>query len=76
MRYVTRSFLEFDDFELCKSQLIDRGKLFAETSLSSRKRIAEVGHSFIRNGMVPRAHARHVARCGRAAQGGRQDQAL
>ncbi|GLD92259.1 hypothetical protein PINS_up000792 [Pythium insidiosum] len=56
LRYVTRSFLEFDDFELCKSQLIDRGKLFAETSLSSRKRIAEVGHSFIRNGMRVLTH--------------------
>lgn len=40
------------DFELCKSQLIDRGNFFAETSLSSRKRIAEVGHSFVRDGMV------------------------
>lgn len=40
------------DFELCKSQLIDRGNFFAETSLSSRKRIAQVGHSFIRDGMV------------------------
>ncbi|TMW65526.1 hypothetical protein Poli38472_008168 [Pythium oligandrum] len=56
LRYVTRSFLEFDDFDLCKSQLIDRGKLFAETSLSSRKRIAEVGHSFIRNGMRVMTH--------------------
>ncbi|RLN84227.1 hypothetical protein BBJ28_00016064 [Nothophytophthora sp. Chile5] len=52
LRYVTRCFLEFDDFDLCKSQLIDRGELFAETSLSSRKRISEVGHNFIRDGMV------------------------
>ncbi|RLN89693.1 hypothetical protein BBJ28_00013544 [Nothophytophthora sp. Chile5] len=54
LRYVTRCFLEFDDFDLCKSQLIDRGELFAETSLSSRKRISEVGHNFIRDGMVRR----------------------
>lgn len=52
LRYVTRCFLEFDDFDLCRSQLIDRGKLFAETSLSSRKRISDVGHNFIRDGMV------------------------
>ncbi|KAF1332928.1 Translation initiation factor eif-2b subunit alpha, partial [Globisporangium splendens] len=56
LRYVTRCFLEFDDFELCKSQLIDRGNFFAETSLSSRKRIAEVGHSFIRDGMRVLTH--------------------
>ncbi|GMF14872.1 unnamed protein product [Phytophthora lilii] len=52
LRYVTRCFLEFDDFDLCRSQLIDRGKLFAETSLSSRKRISDVGHNFIRDGMT------------------------
>ncbi|CAH0514631.1 unnamed protein product [Peronospora belbahrii] len=52
LRYVTRCFLEFDDFDLCRSQLIDRGKLFAETSLSSRQRISDVGHNFIRDGMV------------------------
>jgi hypothetical protein len=40
------------DFDLCKSQLIERGEQFAETSLSSRKRITEVGHNFIRDGMV------------------------
>ena len=56
LRYVTRAFLEFDDFEICKTQLIARGKLFAETSLSSRKRIAQQGHNFVRNGMV-RSHS-------------------
>ena len=52
LRYVTRCFLEFDDFDHCRSQLIDRGKLFAKTSLSSRQRISDVGHNFIRDGMV------------------------
>nr|CCA19255.1 translation initiation factor eIF2B subunit alpha pu [Albugo laibachii Nc14] len=56
LRYVTRCFLEFTDFESCKTQLIDRGKLFAETSLASRKKIAEIGHRFIRDGMVVLTH--------------------
>ncbi|KAG3004848.1 hypothetical protein PC121_g18562 [Phytophthora cactorum] len=58
LRYVTRCFLEFDDFDLCRSQLIDRGKLFAETSLSSRKRISDVGHNFIRDGMKVLTHGK------------------
>ncbi|POM67007.1 Translation initiation factor eIF-2B subunit alpha [Phytophthora palmivora] len=58
LRYVTRCFLEFDDFDLCRSQLIDRGKLFAETSLSSRNRISEVGHNFIRDGMKVLTHGK------------------
>ncbi|RHY29031.1 hypothetical protein DYB32_005517 [Aphanomyces invadans] len=56
LRYVTRCFLEFDDFDLCKSQLIDRGKLFAETSSTSRKRIVDFGHNFVRDGMVVLTH--------------------
>ncbi|OQR91934.1 translation initiation factor eIF-2B subunit alpha [Achlya hypogyna] len=56
LRYVTRCFLEFDDFDQCKSQLIDRGKLFAETSLLSRKRIADLGHNFVRDGMKVLTH--------------------
>ncbi|KAF4318094.1 hypothetical protein BBO99_00003921 [Phytophthora kernoviae] len=58
LRYVTRCFLEFDDFDLCRSQLIDRGKLFAETSLTSRNRISEVGHNFIRDGMKVMIHGK------------------
>ncbi|CAH0478082.1 unnamed protein product [Peronospora belbahrii] len=58
LRYVTRCFLEFDDFDLCRSQLIDRGKLFAETSLSSRQRISDVGHNFIRDGMKVLTHGK------------------
>ncbi|RHX97608.1 hypothetical protein DYB37_006898 [Aphanomyces astaci] len=56
LRYVTRCFLEFDDFDQCKSQLIDRGKLFAETSSTSRKRIVDFGHNFVRDGMVVLTH--------------------
>ncbi|CCI50848.1 unnamed protein product [Albugo candida] len=56
LRYVTRCFLEFTDFESCKTQLIERGKLFAETSLASRKKIAQIGHRFICDGMVVLTH--------------------
>ncbi|CAI5738998.1 unnamed protein product [Peronospora destructor] len=58
LRYVTRCFLEFDDFDLCRTQLIDRGKFFAETSLSSRQRISDVGHNFIRDGMKVLTHGK------------------
>ncbi|KAF0686292.1 Aste57867_21898 [Aphanomyces stellatus] len=56
LRYVTRCFLEFEDFDQCKSQLIQRGKLFAETSSMSRKRIADLGHNFVRDGMQVLTH--------------------
>lgn len=56
LRYVTRCFLEFDDFEQCKAQLIDRGEVFATTSLSSRNRISQLGKNFVREGMVVLTH--------------------
>lgn len=56
LRHVTRCFLEFNDFEKCKAQLIDRGEVFAQTSLASRNRISELGHNFIRDGMTIFTH--------------------
>ncbi|OQR89827.1 translation initiation factor eIF-2B subunit alpha [Thraustotheca clavata] len=56
LRYVTRCFLEFADFDQCKAQLIDRGKMFVATSLTSRKRIADLGHNFVRDGMQVLTH--------------------
>jgi translation initiation factor eIF-2B subunit alpha len=56
LRYVTRCFLDFPDFDVCKTQLIERGELFAEESLKSRVKIAELGHMFIQDGQVILTH--------------------
>jgi translation initiation factor eIF-2B subunit alpha len=58
LRFVTRTALGYvEDFSDCKRVLIERGELFADISLRSRKRIAEVGRSFIRDGALVLTHA-------------------
>jgi hypothetical protein len=44
------------DFEQCKSKLIERGEQFAETALVSRQKILRFGDRFIHDGTV-RKHA-------------------
>ena len=50
LRHVTRTFLEFEDFDECKRMLGARGSSFARQSEASRARIAELGHAFVRDG--------------------------
>lgn len=47
MKYVTRSFLDSMDFNECKNELLRRGEQFASMSLSSRVKVADIGHSFV-----------------------------
>jgi translation initiation factor eIF-2B subunit alpha len=59
LRYVTRTGLDFaEDFSDCKRVLIDRGEKFADISMRARKRIAEVGRSFIQDGARVLTHAK------------------
>lgn len=58
MRHVTRTFLEFEDFERCKDELLTRGQRFERQSLVSRDGIASVGHPFIRDGATVLVHGR------------------
>ena len=58
LRYVTRTGLDFEDFSDCKRILISRGERFTEISLRSRKRIAEFGRTFIRDGSTVLTHAK------------------
>ncbi|KAJ1452185.1 hypothetical protein M885DRAFT_467689 [Pelagophyceae sp. CCMP2097] len=58
LRHVTRTFLEFSDFDLCKEQLLARGENFASQSVSSRERIAALGHPFVRDSAVVLVHGR------------------
>lgn len=51
LRYTTRtSALEADSFEVAKRKLIERGRIFAETSKRARNIIAEHGERFVRPG--------------------------
>jgi len=57
MRYVSRTAsLDSSDLVKSKAWLIDRGHLFAETSLKARAKIAELGECFVRNGSVVFTH--------------------
>ena len=47
MKYVTRSFLDSMNFDECKNELLRRGEQFAGMSLSSRGKIADIGHSIV-----------------------------
>lgn len=63
LRYVTRTALDFnEDFDECKRILIERGEKFALISSKSKKRIAENGRAFIRDGsqVLTHAHSRVV----------------
>lgn len=56
LKYVTRSFLELDDFEACRRQVLERGERFAGISVAARDRIAQVGADFIHEGMTVLTH--------------------
>ena len=56
MKYLTNSFLEFDDFGECKAELLSRGEKFAGVSHSSRHKIAELGHSFVQDNCTVLIH--------------------
>ncbi|KAJ8603156.1 hypothetical protein CTAYLR_004587 [Chrysophaeum taylorii] len=58
LRHVTRTFLEFEDFERCKAELLKRGETFLGRSRDSRERIAALGHAFVRDGSVVLVHGR------------------
>eukprot|EP01038_Epipyxis_sp_PR26KG_P005617 gene5617-7759_t len=50
MKYVTRAFnLEDVEFSTSRAELLRRGERFAGMSMSSRARIAQLGHSFIQD---------------------------
>eukprot|EP00741_Cyanophora_paradoxa_P006478 tig00001003_g6271.t1 len=55
-KYITRTTLNAPDFQECKGKLIERGEKFADLSLRSRSRIAELGDRFIREGAVILTH--------------------
>eukprot|EP00877_Chromochloris_zofingiensis_P007550 jgi/Chrzof1/3048/Cz12g09180.t1 len=57
LRYTTRtSALEMEDFAAAKARLIERGNLFADTSIRARQTIAELGARFVRHGQVVLTH--------------------
>jgi translation initiation factor eIF-2B subunit alpha len=56
LKYITRAFLESPDFTSCIHNILSRGQRFSDISLAARDRIANVGQSFIRPGMVVLTH--------------------
>ena len=56
MRYVTRSFLDFPDFDKCIAEIAARGEAFAGLSLAARNKIARHGSQFVRDGQKVLTH--------------------
>lgn len=53
LKYITRTFLELDDFEACKQAILERGQRFQTISLAARDRIATLAAAFVpQNGTV------------------------
>ena len=55
MKYVSRA-IKYGDFVQCKADLISRAEKIAGTSLRSRHKISEVGHSFVQDGCTVLIH--------------------
>jgi translation initiation factor eIF-2B subunit alpha len=51
-RYVSRTWVEIQDFAQLKARLINRGEKFKRNILGSRDKVAQVSVSFITDGMV------------------------
>jgi translation initiation factor eIF-2B subunit alpha len=56
MKYVTRTFLEFPDFETSRVQILQRGQRFAGMSMLARDRIAHIANDFIQEGQTVLTH--------------------
>mmetsp|Transcript_12868 Transcript_12868/g.24481 ORF Transcript_12868/g.24481 Transcript_12868/m.24481 type:complete len:387 (-) Transcript_12868:101-1261(-) len=57
MRYVTRTgAVDHHDLKQSRKRLIERGNVFAETSLQARAKIAALGQRFVREGGVVLTH--------------------
>lgn len=50
MRFVTRTALDFSEYETCRQKIIERGEFFKEHSTRARQKIAELGAPFIQDG--------------------------
>ncbi|KAG7340555.1 translation initiation factor IF-2 [Nitzschia inconspicua] len=56
LRYATRTFLEFPDFQASRNEMLERGQRFASLSLAARDRIALVAADFIQEGQTVLIH--------------------
>lgn len=61
VRFITRTALDFGDFDSCKSLLIERGEMFAQSAIAARTKIAQLGAPFIQAGGVVLTHG--FSRC-------------
>jgi translation initiation factor eIF-2B subunit alpha len=52
MRFVTRQFLETQEFAACKKKLVERGRYITQLSSQSRQKVAKLFEPFFRDNMV------------------------
>jgi len=50
VRFVTRTALDFSEYETCRRMIIERGEFFKECSTRARAKIAELGAPFVCDG--------------------------
>eukprot|EP01132_Coremiostelium_polycephalum_P002034 gene2034-2503_t len=56
IRFVTRTSLDFPNFDLCKTTLIERGEQLSTKSSMSRNKISQLSDRFIRDGVTILVH--------------------
>lgn len=50
MRFVTRTALDYSEYETCKERILERGEFFRDHSTRARTKIATLGAPFLRDG--------------------------
>uniref|UniRef100_A0A8C8ZL77 Translation initiation factor eIF2B subunit alpha n=1 Tax=Prolemur simus TaxID=1328070 RepID=A0A8C8ZL77_PROSS len=55
LRFISLTSLEYSDYSKCKKIMIERGELFLRRISLSRSKIADLCHTFIKDGAVTRA---------------------
>eukprot|EP00128_Syssomonas_multiformis_P008013 Colp12_sorted_trinity150504_noHs@16498 len=58
IRFVSRAPVNATDFETCKQDLLERGRLIVERALDSRSKIAKLGSPFLHDGARVLTHSR------------------
>ncbi|XP_032287184.1 translation initiation factor eIF2B subunit alpha [Halichoerus grypus] len=69
LRFISLTSLEYSDYSKCKKIMIERGELFLRRTSQSRNKIADLCHTFIKDGarILTHAYSRVVLRVLEAA---------
>ncbi|KAL0224102.1 hypothetical protein P9112_003492 [Eukaryota sp. TZLM1-RC] len=63
MKFVTRTFLDYTDFDACREALINRGRMFVEHASNSRKLITRFAPALFQDGCTILVHGYSQVAC-------------